>query len=379
MYLDHAATTPVAPEVIDAMVHALRETYGNAASVHREGQRARRAVEDARERVAWAVGARPRQVVFTSGATEADNHALRGVAALRAGALVTSPLEHAAVRSTALALADAGRSVVWLEPDARGAIAPEALEAGLAALEGGPPALVALMLVNNETGVRSDVPALARVAHAAGALFACDAVQAFGFEPIDVGALGADLVALSAHKVRGPKGVGALIVREGLELPPLLYGGEQEGGRRPGTHDTPAIVGFGVAAERAARDAGPRAAAVAAARDAFEAAATEVPGVSVNGGEAPRGPKHSNLRVEGVDGEALLLVLDDLGLRVSAGSACAAGSVEPSHVLLAMGLDAARARASVRFSFGEGIDAAEARAAAERFALGVERCRRAAA
>lgn len=371
-YLDFAATTPVDAAVLEAMLPALTGTFGNAASVHRSGQRARRLVEGAREQVAAALRTRPERIHFTSGATEADNQALRGVLG-QGGGLVTSPLEHAAVVASARALQSQGTAVTLVPVTAHGSVEADALEEVLRASDD--VRLVALMAVNNETGVRTDVPAVAEVAHRHGALLFCDAVQAFGLEPLDVEALGVDLLAVSGHKVFGPKGAGALYLREGVALDPLLFGGEQERGLRPGTHATPAIVGLGAAAERAGRDRAVRRQAVAKARDAFEAVATALPGVHVNGGGSPRSVKHSNLRVDGVDGETLLLALDDLGVEASAGSACSAGSVEPSHVLLAMGLSEADARASVRFSFAHTVSVADARDAAGRFARAVERSR----
>ncbi len=352
---------------------ALTDTYGNPASVHRTGQRARRLIERAREQVAAALGARPRQIHFTSGATEADNQALRGVLDGGTGGLVTSPLEHAAVLSTARVLHDAGTPVTYLHPDEHGRLSVDALDAVLA--DAPDTRLVALMAVNNETGVLTDVGAAAEVAHRHGALLLCDAVQGFGLEALDVATLGVDLLAVSGHKIFGPKGAGALYVADGVEVRPLLFGGEQERGLRPGTHATPAIVGLGAAAERAAAQRSPRREAVRRARDAFEAAATSVPGVRVNGGGAPRGVKHSNLRVDGVDGETLLLALDDLGVEASAGSACSAGSLEPSHVLMAMGLSAAEAKASVRFSFAHTVSEADAIKAAGLFGRAVARCR----
>jgi len=360
--------------VLEAMMPALTDGYGNPASVHRAGQRARRLVERAREQVAGALGARARQIHFTSGATEADNQALRGILEGSRGGLVTSPLEHAAVLSTARVLQEAGTPVRYVRPDEHGRVDIEALDAALAGAPG--TRLVALMAVNNETGVLTDVGAAAEVTHRHGALLFCDAVQGFGLEALDAGALGVDLLAVSGHKIFGPKGAGALYVADGVEVRPLLFGGEQERGLRPGTHATPAIVGLGAAAERAAKQRGPRSEAARRARDAFEAAATSVPGVRVNGGGAPRGVKHSNLRVDGVDGETLLLALDDLGVQASAGSACSAGSLEPSHVLLAMGLSAAEAKASVRFSFAHSVSEADAIEAAGLFERAVARCRK---
>lgn len=359
LYLDHAATTPLDEAVLEAMLPVLRDVHGNPSSVHRLGQRARRHVEEARERVAAAIGARPSEIVFTSGATEADNHALRAALA-GGGHLLTSELEHAAVRSTARLLAASGVPVTFLGPDERGVITPEAVRRALRE----DTRLVSLMLVNNETGVKTDIPPIAEIVREHGALLHCDAVQALGFEPLDVGSLGADLVALSAHKVYGPKGVGALWIRSGLELPPLLTGGAQERGRRGGTHDVAGIVGFGAAAELAEARLDETRARVGALRDDFEARLARLPGVRVNGGEAPRGVKHANLRVEGVDGETLLMALDAAGIAASVGSACAAGSLEPSHVLTAMGLEPPEAKASLRFSFGRGLTEADVTTAA---------------
>lgn len=372
IYLDYAATTPLEPQVLEAMLPYLQAGFANPSSLHRPGQRARRGVEEAREHVAVAIGASSGEIVFTSGATEAANHALRVVMAVHPGALLTSALEHAAVLSTARQLEREGRRVIYLGPDEHGELTPARVAAALA--EQADTALVALMLVNNETGVRTDVAAISELAHRAGALVFCDAVQAFGFEPLDVRALGVDLLSLSAHKVYGPKGVGALYVREGLELGPLLYGGEQERGRRAGTHNVPAIVGMGAAA-RLAVGRLPQAERLRELRDSFEAKLLETEGMSVNGGRAPRGPKHCNLQVAGVDGESLLVALDGAGVYASAGSACAAGSLEPSHVLSAMGLSPQAAKASLRFSLGYELSAAQLDEAARRVAQTVRHLR----
>lgn len=372
VYLDYAATTPLDPAVLAAVQRALAEDFGNPSSLHAYGQRARRAVEGARERVAAAIGAPPRTLTFTSGATEADNHALRSFAALHPGKhIVTSALEHSAVLATCRHLEARGHAVTYLKPNARGEILPDAVAAALR----DDTVLVALMLVNNETGVWTDLPAISALAHRAGARVFCDAVQAFGSSPVNVDALGVDMLALSAHKAYGPKGVGALYVRSGLELPPLLLGGEQERGLRAGTLNVPAIVGFGEAAALVQARAEEDARAVGALRDTLERLLLEQPGVRLNAAGAPRGPKHLNVRVLGVDGEDLLMGLDGAGIAASAGSACAAGTLEPSHVLLAMGLSRAEAKASIRFSLGRGVTEAMLRYTAERFAEVVERCR----
>jgi cysteine desulfurase len=376
IYLDHAATTPLASYAREAMEPWLAaDVAANPASVHRAGQRARAAVEGARERLAAALHAAPAEIVFTSGATEADALAVHGTLdALPAdAALVVSSAEHAAVLQAAAREERRGRPVVRLGPGAAGAPAPEALEAVLASLPG-PVGLVAVMHTNNETGALADVAALAETARRHGAAFLCDAVQAFGYAELDVRALGVDLLTVSSHKIGGPQGAGALFVRDGQPLVPQLVGGAQERGRRAGTHAVAALVGFGAAAEAAAADVGERADRVAALRDRLEARLTAVPDVHRNGA-GPRGPKHLNVRVDGVDGEALLMALDDAGVEVSAGSACAAGSVEPSHVLTAMGLTREQARASLRFSLAATTTEREIDVAAARVADVVARLR----
>lgn len=379
IYLDHAATTPLDPAVLEAMLPTLTAQHGNPASLHRSGRAAWRAVEEARERVAAVLKVKPRQVAFTSGATEADNLGVKGLAAKRPGKVISSRLEHAAVLRSVESLAATGREVRWVEPDADGAITPAAVRELLERPSTGSTALVALMYVNNETGVLTDVAGVADACREAGALFLCDAVQAAGLEDVSLGAIGADAVTLSAHKINGPKGVGALVRGSGVELEPQLMGGSQERGLRPGTHAVSAIVGFGVALERAEQRRAAGRAHLAALQAALESACLGCDGVTLNGAGARRGVKHSNFSVAGVDGESLLMALDDAGVEVSAGSACAAGSLEPSHVLLAMGLTPEQARASVRFSYGTATTSAEVREAAGRFRDVVERCRAVAA
>ena len=372
VYLDYAATTPLDPLVLAAMLPVLAGDYGNPASLHRTGQRARRAVETAREQLAVALGAEAKELTFTGGATEADNHALRAYASrFPGGHIVTSRLEHAAVLTTCRHLEARGWRVTYLEPNDRGEITPDAVQAALTP----DTFMVALMLVNNETGVVTDIPAISKLVHDAGAVLFCDAVQAFGVMELDVRALGVDMLAVSAHKVYGPKGVGALWVRGGLELPPFLLGGEQERGLRAGTLNVPAIVGFGRAAELAKERLVTDAAEIARLRDRLEALLLQINGVSLNAPGALRSPKHLNVRVAGVDGEDLLMGLDAAGVFASAGSACAAGTLEPSHVLLAMGLTRREAKASIRLSLGRGVTDEMADDAAKRFAEVVERCR----
>lgn len=371
VYLDHAATTPLASEVREKMAAVWDESWANASSVHAAGRRARREVEEARERVAASINAQPKEIVFTSGATEAINLALRGLQMPDdAEALLTSPLEHSAVLETSRALQRQGRRVCFAVPDDAGEVGVPAVGRELDGV-----GLVALMLVNNETGVRTDIPRISEVAHEAGALLFCDAVQAFGFEQLDVRELGVDALALSAHKAYGPKGAGVLWVRDGLELQAISHGGEQERGLRPGTLNVPAIAGFGVAALLARRNAARHGTEVAGLRDLFEGLVAEGEGVRINGASAARGPKHCSVSASGVDGEALLMSLDTYGVCASTGSACSAGSIEPSHVLTAMGLSDDEAKATVRFTFGAACDEEAVRFAADRFLAAVDRCR----
>lgn len=376
IYLDSAATTALDETVLAAMLPYLTTVSGNPSSLHRVGRLARRGIEQAREQVAAVLGARPRQVTFTSGATEADNLAIRGVMASRPGVLISSATEHAAVLNTCRAMRAAGRDVVMLEPTDTGAVPMAALEEAVArAATSGGAALVALMHVNNETGVLTDVRAAATLAHRAGALYFSDAVQAAGLEDVTFAATDVDLVALSGHKVNGPKGVGVLVKRDDVDIVPQLAGGSQEQGIRPGTHAVSAIVGMGAALELAESRRHTERARLAVLQAELEAVCLAIDGVALNGAGAPRGVKHSSLRVAGVDGEALLMALDDAGVYVSAGSACAAGSLEPSHVLVAMGLSERQAKASVRFSLGGSTTLEDVREAGKRFAAVIERCR----
>jgi cysteine desulfurase len=376
IYLDHAATTPLEPLVLEAMLPYLTEHYGNVSSLHQAGQKSRRGVENAREQIADALGATRKEIVFTSGATEADNQAIRSVAQMYPrGHIITSSIEHAAVLATCRYLETLGHPVTYLQPNEQGEITVDAVANAFQSNT----VLVVLMHTNNETGVKTDIKSISQLAKQKNVLVFCDAVQAFGFEALNVKDLGVDLLSLSAHKLYGPKGVGVLYVREGLELPAFMLGGEQERGFRAGTHNTPAIVGMGKAAELAMKRLGDVAGfddtrRLEHLRDDFEKKLLEVEGVQVNGA-APRGPKHCNVRVANVDGEALLLSLDRLGICASAGSACAAGSLEPSHVLTAMGLTPEQAKASVRFSLGHGVTKDMLDEAARRFAEAVERCR----
>ena len=361
VYLDHAATTPVAPAVLEEMRPYLTEHYGNASSVHQMGRKARVALDQARSRVADVLGAEPSEIVFTSGGTEADNLALKGVLAAAAeggcGGLVTSAAEHEAVLRPAERLRDEGHPVQILAPDAHGVVTPERVKRALDDRT----ALVSLMYANNETGVRTDLPAVTEVCRAHDVRLHTDAVQAPGLLPLDVDALGVDLLSLSGHKFYGPKGVGVLYVRNGVELGPLVEGGAQERDRRGGTENVPGAVGLAAALERA--EAGREEASERLSRlqrrlvDGLDDAVAGPFVLNTPVGEAPVAPHVVNVAFppvdgEPLDGEMLILNLDMKGVYVSAGSACTSGALEPSHVLTALGHERATASAAVRFSLG---------------------------
>jgi len=376
VYLDHNATTPLDPRVLEAMLPALRQEHGNPSSIHGFGQRARAIVEDARAEVAALVAAHPTDVVFTGSGTEADNLAVRGVAlAAREGRrkIVYAAFEHHAVGNTARALGREGFPVEAVKALPGGQVDLD----DLAARVDDRTALVCLMLANNETGVVQPVAEAVALARRHGALVHCDAVQAAGKLPVDFAALGADLLALSAHKIYGPKGVGALVVRRGTKLEPLLRGGAQERNRRAGTENVAGLAGFGAAARLARSQLGADAARLAALRDDLEARLLAIPDAQVNGG-APRVANTTNVSFAGTDAESLLMALDLEGLAVSTGAACAAGAVEPSHVLRAMGLPMARVQASLRFSLGRDTTAEDVALAASVVARAVDRQRAAA-
>ena len=364
IYLDYNATSPVPAEVADAVSAALRDCPGNASSIHAFGQRAKAVLDEARASVARLIGADPAEIVFTSGGTEADNLAVRGIAESRPDgarpAIIVSAIEHEAVLNAARALHRRGWPVTLLPAGPSGVVDVEDLARALDAAGGHPPALVSVMLVNNELGTVQPVKALAALARARGVPFHTDAVQAVGRVPIDVRELGVDLLSIAGHKFGAPKGVGALWVRRGLALQPQFVGGRQERGRRAGTENTPAIEGMRVAAEVAARQLPSEAPRQAVLRDRLERGILErVPGTSVNGDPAARVPNTSNISFEGVEGESLVIGLDLEGIAVSTGSACSSGTLEPSHVLRAVGLPPARVEGAVRFSLGPATTAAE--------------------
>lgn len=348
VYFDNNATSPALPEVLEAMQPYFGERFGNASSIHGYGQQARAAVEFARESVSALLGCRTSEIVFTSGGTEADNLAIFGVAAA-GDHVITSAVEHHAVLNACKRLEAEGCSVTYLPVDGQGVVDPGDVRRALRPET----RLLTVMTANNETGVRQPVEDIGRIALEAETYFHTDAVQAVGKVPVDVGQIGCDLLTLSAHKLHGPQGVGALYVRKGTELSPMLYGGRHERSRRAGTENVPGIVGLGRAAELAARKLAAGDASLKGMRDRLESLLRNIEGARVNGGSAPRVPQTLSMCFDGIEGEALVIALDLQGLAVSTGAACSSGAIEPSHVLLAMGLPAERARASVRFSLGQ--------------------------
>jgi cysteine desulfurase len=340
-YFDHNATTPVSPEVFQAMAPVMTEVFGNASSIHDFGQQARRALDDARRKVAAMIGAKAEEIVFTSGGTEADNMALFGVR----GHMITTAAEHPAVLHAAAQLPDA----TIVPVDGRGVVDPDDVRKAIR----GDTALISVMHVNNELGVIQPVGEIAKIAHDAGVLFHSDGVQGPGKLPVNVKALGVDLYSISAHKIYGPKGVGALYVRKGAEIRPLLYGGPHERKARAGTENVAGAVGFGRAAEWVMELGVAEAARLSGLRDRLEQGILErVSSTHVNGAGAARVANTSNVRFDGIDSEPLLIALDLKGFAVSSGSACSSGATEPSHVLAAIGLTREQSRSSVRFSLG---------------------------
>jgi len=354
-YFDHNATTPPSPEVTEAVVRALTDEFGNASSVHHFGQRAKALLDEARSSVAALVGGEPAEIVFTSGGTEADNLALRGAAeALEATGrrhIVTSSIEHEAVLNTVKALVKRGWTSTLLPVDASGIVAPSALAAAITPATG----IVSVMHANNEIGTIQPIADLAAIAHEHGALFHTDAVQSAAKIPVDVKALGVDLLAISAHKFNGPKGAGALWIRRGTRLVSTMTGGKHERNRRGGTENVPGIAGMGVAARLGREKLPVNASRLAALRDRLERGVlTQISGTALNGAPEPRVPNTTNISFDGIEAESLLIALDLEGFAVSTGSACSSGTLEPSHVLRAMGLPSHRTQNSIRFSLGAG-------------------------
>ena len=353
VYFDYNATTPPSPEVVERVAAATQDVFGNASSVHHFGQQAKATLDDARSAVAALIGADPSEVVFTAGGTESDNFALRGAAeALEATGrrhLVATGIEHEAVLNTLKALARRGWRTTLVPVDQSGVVSPEDVRDALA----DDTAIVSVMHANNEIGTIQPVSEIAALARARGALVHTDAVQSAGKVPIDVKTLGVDLLSLSAHKFNGPKGAGVLYVRRGTRMQPILTGGKHERNRRAGTENTAAIAGMGVAARQAVQKLGTEAVRLAALRDRLESSIlAAVPGTVVNGGDSLRVPNTTNISFDRVEAESLLIALDLEGIAVSTGSACSSGTLEPSHVLKAMGLPVHRTQNSLRFSLG---------------------------
>jgi cysteine desulfurase len=352
VYLDHNATTPVAPEVLAAMLPYLSDKFGNASSIHFYGQNARGAVEQARSSVAALLGARPAEVLFTSGGTESNNFAILGaVNAVQCGAkhVITSAIEHVAVLDTCRALAKHGVELTVLEVDRNGLVSPDDVRRAIRP----DTVLTSIMQANNETGTIEPIEEIGAIAAEKNVLFHTDAVQTAGKLPIDVEKLGVDLLSLSAHKFCGPKGVGALYVRPGTRLEPLLYGGHSERDRRPGTENVAGIVGMGKAAELARAGMAEESERVGRLRDRLEKGLLDgVPQSWVNGAGTPRVPNTTNITFPFAEGESMVIALDLKGVACSTGAACSSGAVEPSHVLIALGLAPEDARATLRLSLG---------------------------
>jgi cysteine desulfurase len=373
-YFDNNATTPVLPAVLEAMLPFLRDSFGNASSIHAHGQAAKAALDRARRETAGLIGARPAEIVFTSGGTEADNLAIFGAIGEAAAApdavaahIITSAIDHHAVLNACEELARRGAEVTFVAPAPDGRIRAQDIQRALRSQT----RLISVMMANNETGVLQPVEEIAAIARAAGVPFHVDAVQAAGKVPIDVAKLGCDLLSISGHKIHAPQGVGALYVRSGMRLRPLQYGGRHERERRAGTENLPGIVALGTAARIAGADLERESVRLTALRDRLESAITAaVPRSGIIGAGAPRVPNTSALYFDHVEGESLVIALDLKGLSVSSGAACSSGAVEPSHVLLAMGMSKERARSSLRISLGKLTTAEEV----ERLITAVPEC-----
>lgn len=353
IYLDYAATTPVSPEVMQAMEPYFRECFGNPSSIHGTGREAHKAMDRARKQTAEAIGAQAREIRFTGGGSESDNWALKGTAfAMRqkGNHIITSAIEHHAVLHTCQWLEKQGFQVTYLPVDGEGRVDPAEVEKAIRQ----DTILISVMTANNEIGTVEPVREIGRIAREHGVLFHTDAVQAAGAIPINVADMQADLMSLSGHKIHGPKGIGALYIREGVRIDPLIHGGEQEMGMRAGTENVAGIVGMGKAMELATANLEERSRRIAGLRDRLILGIQErIDGVRVNGSRRTRLPNNCSLSFDGIEGEALLLRLDLAGIAASSGSACASGSVDPSHVLMAIGLKPEEAKGSLRLTLGD--------------------------
>ena len=376
LYFDHNATTPVAPEVLEALVSCLGQTYGNASSIHHFGQGAKQRLEMARRQVASLIHADAAEIVFTAGGTEADNLAIQGVvlASERANPhVITTAIEHPAVLATCLELERRGVALTRLKVPGSGVVSPDDVRRALRPET----VLISVMHANNETGTLQPVAEIGRIAREAGAVFHVDGVQALGKIPVDVEALGVDLYSMSGHKLYAPKGIGALYVRKGTRLAPVLFGGRHERGRRPGTENVPGATAFGAAAELAAHRLVADPERLEGLRDRLENTLLErIPGSGINGARWNRVPNTSNIYFDGIDGEAMVIALDLRGFAVSTGAACSSGALTPSHVLTAIGLSDDRARASMRFSLGRANTASDVDALADAVVASVVHLRR---
>jgi cysteine desulfurase len=359
MYLDYAATTPVHPDVVKEMLPYLTEYYGNPSSIHSIGQEAKEGVEVARTRIATLVGARPEEIIFTSGGSEADNFALKGIAFSKEKSgnhIITTTIEHHAVLETARFLQSKGFKVTYLKVDKDGLVDPRDVKRAITPGT----ILVSIMHANNEVGTIQPIAEISRITREAGVYFHTDSVQTVGHLPVDVKKLGVDMMSMSAHKFYGPKGVGALYLRKGTRITPLIHGGQQEHGRRASTENVPGIVGFGKAADIALEEVDMEAVRVTSLRDKLIKGLMErIDRIQLNGHPTKRLPNNVNISVEFVEGESLCLNLDMEGICSSTGSACSSSSAEPSHVLLALGIPPQLAHGSLRFSLGKWTTAGE--------------------
>jgi cysteine desulfurase len=353
IYLDYAATTPTHPEVVKAILPHFTDAFGNPSSIYSYGQEAKGAIEEARTKVAELIGARDEEIVFTSGGTEADNFAIKGVAFAnesKGNHIVTSSIEHHAVMETCKFLERKGFSVTYLPVDECGLVHPDNVRRAITDKT----ILISVMHANNEVGTIEPIAEIGKIAREAGIYFHTDAVQTVGHIPVDVNKLGVDLLSMSAHKLYGPKGVGAIYIRKGTKLLPFMHGGEQERRRRASTENVPGIVGFGKAAEIAQREMSGEAERLTCLRDRLTNGLLErIDHSRLNGHPITRLPNNANISVDFVEGESMLLNLDLEGICASTGSACSSSSLEPSHVLLAMGLSHEQAHSSLRFTLGE--------------------------
>ncbi|MBP1761470.1 MAG: Cysteine desulfurase [Firmicutes bacterium] len=353
IYMDHSATTPVDPEVFNEMIPYFTDRFGNASSIHLYGQDARRAIDKARAQVAHLINAAPQEIIFTSGGTEADNQAIVSYMLAnqnKGNHLITSAIEHHAVLETCEHLAKQGFELTVLPVTPEGMVEADVLQKALKPAS----RLVSIMHANNEVGTIQDIKELASISHAAGAVFHTDAVQSMGKLPIDVKAMGIDMLSASSHKIYGPKGVGCLFIRKGIRLPSLLHGGGQERKLRAGTENVPAIVGFGKACELAEQHMAERAEKLEKlAHRLREGILTTIPNTRLTGHPSQRLPGSVSVCFQFVEGESILLMLDSFGIMASSGSACTSGSLDPSHVLLALGLPHEIAHGSLRLTLGK--------------------------